>query len=80
MHLDPSSPDAVWSLPWRCHNLLFSSFFRALESSFFKASESDVRHFSWAVWRCVFVWFLSGFGACSDGGLLAAALDAFAWF
>ena len=23
MHLDPSSPDAVWSLPWRCNNLLF---------------------------------------------------------
>ena len=37
---------------------------------FFWASESDVRHFSWAVWCCVFVWFLSGFGAWLDGGLL----------
>ena len=45
-------------------------------TSSFRASESNVRQFSWVVWRCV-----SGFGACSDGGLLlrAAALDAFAW-
>ena len=26
-------------------------------TSSFRASESDVRHFSWVVWRCVFVWF-----------------------
>ena len=35
-------------------------------TSSFRASESDVTHFSWVVWRCVFVWFW----ACSDGGLL----------
>ena len=23
MHLDPSSPDAVWSLPWQCNNFFF---------------------------------------------------------
>ena len=27
-------------------------------TSSFRASESDVRQFSWVVWRCVFVWFL----------------------
>ena len=26
-------------------------------TSSFRASESDVRQFSWVVWRCVFVWF-----------------------
>ena len=35
-------------------------------TSSFRASESDVMHFSWVVWRC----FLCGFGACSDAGLL----------
>ena len=25
--------------------------------SSFRASESNVRQFSWVVWRCVFVWF-----------------------
>ena len=30
-------------------------------TSSFRASESDVRHFSWVVWRCVFVWFWGGF-------------------
>ena len=35
-------------------------------TSSFRVSESDVRQFSWVVWRCVFVWFW----ACSDGGLL----------
>ena len=81
MHLDPSSPDAVWSLPWRCHNLLFSSFFRALESSFFRASESDVRHFSWAVWCCVFcLVFVRFWGVIRWWFTVAeaAALDAFA--
>ena len=27
-------------------------------TSSFRASESNVRQFSWVVWRCVFVWFL----------------------
>ena len=49
MHLDASSAG-------RCLGGVTSSF---------RASESDVRHFSWVVWRC----FLRGFGACSDGGL-----------
>ena len=26
-------------------------------TSSFRASESNVRQFSWVVWRCVFVWF-----------------------
>ena len=30
-------------------------------TSSFRASESDVRQFSWVVWRCVFVWFWGGF-------------------
>ena len=58
-----------WSLPWRC-NFFFSSL---------RASESDVRHFSWVVWRCVFVWFwgvLWWWFTVAE----AAALDAFAWF
>ena len=82
MHLDPSSPDAVWSLPWRwCRgafeggsplrkrlhwmrciwtHLLQMQSGRCLGSvitSSFRASESNVRQFSWVVWRCVFVWF-----------------------
>ena len=41
MHLEAS-------LPGRCLGGVTSSL---------RASESDVRHFSWVVWRCVFVWF-----------------------
>ena len=103
MHLDPSSPDAVWSLPWRwCRgafeggsplrkrlhwmrciwtHLLQMQSGRCLGSvitSSFRASESNVRQFSWVVWRCVFVWFWGVFWWWFTVAQ-AAALDAFAW-
>ena len=48
-------------------------------TSSFRASESDVRQFSWVVWRCVFVWFWGVFWWWFTVAQ-AAALDAFAWF
>ena len=48
MRLDPSSPDLQMQ-SGRCLGSVITSSFRA--------SESNVRQFSWVVWRCVFVWF-----------------------
>ena len=67
--MDPSSPDAVWSLPWRWCRGAFEGgsplrkrlhWMRCIWTHLLQmqsASESNVRQFSWVVWRCVFVWF-----------------------